>query len=450
MISACRKKITSPEDPADTTDWAPLLNDDELMTETDPNAAVVTQEWADWIIENHEPIRSLEHEDFRDLQFLKDLIGDRRIVQLGESSHGVKEFNKMKVRLVKFLHQEMGFNVLAFECGVFECNHANYFTRHYSSRNLLRNTIFPVWHAEEVVPLFDYIKTDHDSYPQLNLAGFDVQICTDYSETRRPRFYHDVIAHIDSALAVNLFQLDSDFHTNTNNYTLVREYITANYDSLVNRYQEVADLLDQHMTALMQIYESEPYVPLITRQSIVSTIWYIEMMYLQATSQDIYSGSARRDRGMAENVDFLLDVLYPNEKIIIWAHNGHIRHNNHQVTYCPWEIRTMGHWISTQHRALLYTIGLYMYRGQAAYNTRTIYDLTPTADNSLEAIMYQTRRKFSFIDMLHQAHNSGNSWMRERIIAKYRGEQNWEMILKDQYDGILFIDTVHPPDYLSY
>ena len=42
-------------------------------------------------------------------------------MQLGESGHGVREFNLAKVRLIRFLHEEMGFDVLAFESGLFEC-----------------------------------------------------------------------------------------------------------------------------------------------------------------------------------------------------------------------------------------------------------------------------------------------------------------------------------------
>lgn len=34
---------------------------------------------------------------------------------LGEASHGVAESNWAKVRLIKFLHQQLGFDVVAFE-----------------------------------------------------------------------------------------------------------------------------------------------------------------------------------------------------------------------------------------------------------------------------------------------------------------------------------------------
>src|SRR5687767_14299398 len=81
--------------------------------------------WIAWIREHHHAIRQPAvqppEDDFADLQFLKEVIGDRRIVQIGESHHSVAEYGTVKTRLIKFLHQQMGFDVLAFESSIYEC-----------------------------------------------------------------------------------------------------------------------------------------------------------------------------------------------------------------------------------------------------------------------------------------------------------------------------------------
>ena len=51
----------------------------------------------------------IESNSFTDLDMLKPLLQDKRIVFLGESSHGVAEFNLAKTRLIQFLHKEMGY-----------------------------------------------------------------------------------------------------------------------------------------------------------------------------------------------------------------------------------------------------------------------------------------------------------------------------------------------------
>ena len=45
---------------------------------------------------------------FADLQPLKRIIGDARIVALGEATHGTREFFQLKHRLLEFLATEMG------------------------------------------------------------------------------------------------------------------------------------------------------------------------------------------------------------------------------------------------------------------------------------------------------------------------------------------------------
>ena len=46
---------------------------------------------------------------------LKKIIGEARIVALGEATHGTHEFFQMKHRMLEFLVEEMGFNTFAME-----------------------------------------------------------------------------------------------------------------------------------------------------------------------------------------------------------------------------------------------------------------------------------------------------------------------------------------------
>jgi erythromycin esterase len=42
-----------------------------------------------------------------------------------------------------------------------------------------------------------------------------------------------------------------------------------------------------------------------------------------------YEGTlAIRDQAMAENVKWLVGENYPGQKIILWAHNGHVGYHN--------------------------------------------------------------------------------------------------------------------------
>ena len=133
-----------------------------------------------WLKQHAIPLRNIDpnDEDFTDLEPLAKVLGDVRIVQLGEQSHGDGATFHAKTRLVKFLHQRLGFDVLAFESGLYDCRKA---------WELLRGGMEPyeafshgvyssAWaQSEQIRPLIDYWGRVAKSQWPLELCGFDCQ-----------------------------------------------------------------------------------------------------------------------------------------------------------------------------------------------------------------------------------------------------------------------------------
>ena len=167
-----------------------------------PTPPAVPDSWATWVHANHVPIRSTSatDTDFADLRALKDVIGERSLVQLGESGHGVGEFDSVKGRLIRFLHEEMGFDVIAFESGLYECFRADEQSSGLDAASTMRNSIFGVWHAEETLPLFEYLRVAKATSRPLTLAGFDTQFSTGRKADRAADLA-SLIAAIDPVLA---------------------------------------------------------------------------------------------------------------------------------------------------------------------------------------------------------------------------------------------------------
>ena len=96
-----------------------------------------------------------------------------------------------------------------------------------------------------------------------------------------------------------------------------------------------------------------------------------------------------------------------------------------------------------------YSIGSLAYRGHINYGQ--IQDITITRDECIEAILYHARKKYFFIDFSQQIEVEGNSWIFQPITQTYIHRNNpcdIRYIPKDQYDAILFIDTVSEPEYV--
>ncbi|MFI9595949.1 erythromycin esterase family protein [Nonomuraea sp. NPDC052265] len=77
--------------------------------------------FADWLRGHAVPLTHLDPEaPLDDLEPLRDLVGDARVVAVGENSHFITEFSLMRRRVLRFLAERCGFTVLAFEYGFSE------------------------------------------------------------------------------------------------------------------------------------------------------------------------------------------------------------------------------------------------------------------------------------------------------------------------------------------
>lgn len=416
-----------------------LLTDAEMVNREDPNAADVKQEWADWIKTNVSPLRSLTHTDFPDLQFLKSLLQGRTIIQLGETAHGVKEFSQIKVRLIRFLHQEMGFDVIAFESCLFSCFYADKFYKD-TATDLLTLAINSAWHCEEVLELIEYINETRGTVNPLKLAGLDLQGAIAFITKKRSAFLRDIIKKIDSTYADEVYSYDTTVLKNVRegNWGAQGAYYEEHKDEMKEFYGKLLTFIDENMDELLNALPKDQESVFIARQTVWSFIRSIDFQLA------LHQGNANdyiniRDRAMAENLAYLAEKAYSGKKIMVWAHNFHVQHRQADIN--P-ELKTMGGWVVERYRPKLYTVGLYMYRGKN-------FPVEPPNTNSLEAIGYQARLKFFFVDMLNQVQVPGNSWMFTEIDSKVGGSGQVFIVPRDQFDAILFIDTVSPQTYLA-
>lgn len=72
-----------------------------------------------WLRANAMPLATLDPacDDFSDLEGLKEVVGDARVVAIGESAHRVHESYQLRHRLLRFLVAEMGFGAYVLESG---------------------------------------------------------------------------------------------------------------------------------------------------------------------------------------------------------------------------------------------------------------------------------------------------------------------------------------------
>jgi erythromycin esterase-like protein len=133
----------------------------------------------DWITANAVRLKTPEAGNgFADMQPLKKIIGNARIVSLGEATHGTREFFQLKHRMLEFLASEMGFTIFSIEANMPEAYRLNDYVLNGEGdpAKLLKGMYFWTWDTQEVLEMIQWMREFNKSGKgRVQFTGFDMQ-----------------------------------------------------------------------------------------------------------------------------------------------------------------------------------------------------------------------------------------------------------------------------------
>src|SRR5688572_21336014 len=115
---------------------------------------------------------------FADLEPLRAIVGDARIVALGEGTHGTREFFQAKHRLLEFLASEMGYTLFSIEASTPEAYALDAYVQGGPGdpKALIGGMYFWTWNTEEVLALVEWMRAFNAAGKgPLHFTGFDMQ-----------------------------------------------------------------------------------------------------------------------------------------------------------------------------------------------------------------------------------------------------------------------------------
>ncbi|HYN83317.1 MAG TPA: erythromycin esterase family protein [Gemmatimonadaceae bacterium] len=364
-----------------------------------------------WLREHAQRIRSIDPEDgdFSDLQFLRKQLRGVRVVLLGEADHGDGSDFTAKTRLVKFLHRQMGFDVLAFEGELFGTRVAwRALQTGAEPRAAFSQGAYPIWAmSEQVQPLIRYVAASARSAHPLELTAFDIVGVGRFSASRDSLLPNLREFLTRTGVGGPLADLES-----TPSWILARTYGGR---SGRDRQQsptpaEQAEFLESLRTTAAQVERSHSGRDALFWAQLLRSTSVTARYYLDYPSQD---AELIRDRQMADNLLWLVNRYYRGRKIIVWAHTGHVMRNPQHTVSGRKQGFTMGQGLWEALRRESFAVGFVSYTGTARFANQP--------EEQQQSLVPDQHPAFEFEELMDAAGHE-LAWVNLR---EARGRQQW-------------------------
>ena len=416
------------------------------ITAIPPSASEPTPNDIEWLRQHASPVFAADPgSGVRDLVRFDSIVGDARIVALGESTHGTEEFFTVKHRLLRHLVEKRGFTVFAIEANQVAVQRVDRFVRfgEGSGREVLK-AMFAVWNTEPMHEMVEWLRRYNVQNPQrmVRFVGYDLQ------DHRRPLDSLRVfLAGRDSALLARVNALRASYGS------APRAFTPSIADSVRTRWRVEADTVH----ARMLHGRCEGLAAAHSADDSLRVEWAVQWANLlrQATRLNETLNSPDRDRMMAENLEWLMSTIIPGEKVVLWAHDVHVSRGGDPATSFN-AGEQMGAYLSRRYGDDYRTFSLLTFDGEYTA-TRSFNDFAmiraaafPAPSVSLEGALHRLRRPKAAIgwvvDLRPARTALSGAWLRQRRPVRHIGFAaydygfDFEVVLPQEFDGVVFLD----------
>lgn len=282
-----------------------------------------------------------------DFSFLQEELKDVQVVMLGEISHFDGNVFETKTEIVKYLVENMGFNVMAFESGIYDLWKAQEDVKKGANcKQVFRNSLFSMWGKRKEFQSF--VTFFENNKANLKLFGFDHQITSVNGTVNLSNDLFNYSKSINHTMKLN----KEDFNLlleSISNSTMFDES-DISYPIFSSELYKLKQKLSQQKNSEENFYWTQIVNGLLTlgedaftRQNFTSAF--------NCTSIDNI-----RDNQMAENL-LAYAKQNPEAKIICWGANQHFA-NNLQSVKAPIikDFVPMGYYVKTALQGKMYSL----------------------------------------------------------------------------------------------
>ena len=426
-------------------------------------ATDTTDAVARWLTSNAVRLETVEPESgFADMQGLRDVVGDARIVLLGEPTHGNREVYQLKHRMVEFLVEEMGFDVFVLETPMPESFDMDAYVSDGvgDPERALAATHVWAWDTDEVAEMLAWMRRHNATSAQpLAVYGMDMQ-----SSERAAVGTLAYLDRVDPGLAASSREAFGHLALSLSDPEAsgYRPIVDSDYDASVQH--AVADVLarfDANRAGWSEAMGADAWA--VARQHAqVLTRW------VEANADGGRHYSAVRDSSMAENIAWILEREGPDAKVIVWAHNTHI------ANWVAWDrFAALGHHLRRQYGSEAVIVGALFGQGgftalEVGASSRGLWPFTvgPPPEGTVESAFEAAGLDLALVDLRRlPAEGPVTAWFRTPQPTRNSGgvyeaddpqRHLLPYVVAEAYDALMYVDSttptrsVEPADYGTF
>jgi erythromycin esterase len=402
-----------------------------------------------YIKNNAHPIDNIDS-GLQDLSFLQDLCKDRRIIGMGEATHGTQEFQETKTRVFKYLVTKLNYNLFGIEANFSECRAVNDYVLFGKGDPLkslaLISANYYFWNTAQMLKLIEWMRTYNMSKPdakKIKFYGFDMQY-----ERYPVRQIISKLSKLDSNYFNNHFSELKNLHI-INKFGIPGDLSKSKRDSIQNLIDQINIYVKNQDNHLLKVFSKDD----------VAYLNHDIRILQQCLDEDKPAGGSRvnsreaadlRDKYMAENIKWILDYEGQDSKIMLWAHNEHLNKSD------IWHKR-MGYNLKQEYKEQYYVIGFDFNKGSfLAFDVKTFRPTiftVPDADEKSSGYFFSTLNIPEFFIDMEKAvkeNAAAKSFFTNRILQRSTGgtfdmSKEKDTYLKDPlytyYDGLIFVNN---------
>lgn len=367
---------------------------------------------------------SIDYRDNSDLKIFDSILKNNKILILGENTHMDGSTFEAKSRLIKYLHENLNYNVVLYEAGQYDTwvmnEEMNYHKLKTSADSIGGLGLFEFWwNTKETQPLMRYYQKTKISDTPIEIGGFDIQFSGTILTSKREKLLKDFLSR--NNVNINNFPIFSK-HINELNNFIHRKYVNR-----VLKGNQKNELL-QEISKLEQTVLRLDKTP----ENIMYARYFHDIKDNMTKNWKYKPGSMPsmqfRDSLMARNLIHQIDSVYKDKKIIVWCANIHSFAERYSKDYLP-----LGSYIRNKYGTSSYIIDFSSYAQRN--ETGSISD--KPGKFAIENLFHKTKTPYFFLNLRNIPESS---FLKKEFVStinqKIDMKKNWSR----SFDGIFYID----------